>query len=113
MKRFGFVAALAATPFVVACGNQGIPSGQNYATVFGRVFDVATNAPLAGVVVSVDSANNVTSGADGTYTATNVPLGQTDVAAIPPPGYTAAQLPPFSVSAGEHYRLDIPLTAGR
>ena len=111
MKRFALVVALIAMPLLVACGT-GIPSSQTYATVYGRVYDATSNAPVAGAVVSVDTAYNVTSGSDGTYTATNVPIGQTDVLITAPPGYSAASQPsPFSVTAGERYHLDIPLTA--
>ena len=111
MKRFRFVAALSASPLVVACGNVGVPQAQTYATVFGRVYDAATNAPVSGVKITVDTAIFLTSAADGSYSASNVPLGPTDVNLTPPPGYTIGNLGAlsFSLSTGDRYRLDIAL----
>jgi hypothetical protein len=112
MKRFRFVAALSASPLVVACGTIGVPQAQAYATVFGRVYDAASNVPVGGVKITVDSVIFVTSGVDGSYSAANVPLGPTDVNLTPPPGYAivSAGTLNFSVSSGERYRLDIALT---
>ena len=89
------------------------PHAQNYATIFGRVYDATTNAPVSGVVVTVDVVNGSASGADGSYTVSNVPVGQTDVSVQVPAGYSlanAAALEGFSVTAGERFQLDIPLT---
>ena len=111
MTRFRFVGPVVAAVLLAACGSP-VPPAQNYATVYGRVYDASTNAPLAGVVVTVDVVNGTTTAADGSYTLTNVPVGQTDVNVQVPAGYAlgnAASLEGFSVTAGERVQLDIPL----
>jgi hypothetical protein len=110
MGRFARV-ALVATLLLSGCGNDGIPSAQNYAVVYGRVYDAATNAAVAGVVVSVDVVDTATTGADGTYSVINVPIGQTDVTVSVPTGYVVASPGAlvFSVNPGDRYRLDIAL----
>lgn len=111
MTRSGFLAPLAAAVLLVACGGPSIPPAQNYATVYGRVYDAATDAGVAGAIVTVDVINAVTSGPDGSFTATNVPIGPTDVTVVPPSGYTlAAAVATFSVVAGDRFQLNIPLT---
>lgn len=116
MTRFALVAAAVGAGLLAACGGPSVPNAQTYATVFGRIYDAATNAPLGGVVVTVDVVNGTTSGADGSYTVNNVPVGQTDVSVQVPSGYSlanAAALEGFSVTAGERFQLDIPLTPTR
>jgi hypothetical protein len=110
MTRFG-LALLTATLVLAGCGDGGIPAAQNYAVVFGRVYDAATNQPVAGVSIAVDVVDTATTGADGTYSVANVPLGQTDVSVDLPPGYVVAAPASlnFSVVSGDRYRLDIPL----
>jgi hypothetical protein len=110
MTRFGF-AIVAAAVVLSSCGDNGVPAAQNYAVVFGRVYDASTNQPVAGVEVAVDVVDTVTTAADGTYSVANVPLGQTDVAVSVPAGYAVASPASlnFSVVAGDRYRLDIPL----
>lgn len=110
MRRFGLIAPLAAALLLAACGGPAIPPAQNYATVFGRAYDAATNAPVPGVVVTVDVVVLGTTGNDGSFTVNNVPVGQTDVSVRPPAGYAAPPIQPFSVTAGERFRLDIPLS---
>jgi hypothetical protein len=112
MTRPAFAASLVGAVLLAACG-PAVPNAQTYATVYGRVYDTATNAPVPGVVITVDVVDGATSGADGSYTIDNVPVGQTDVAVQVPAGYTlanAAALEGFSVTAGERFQLDIPLT---
>lgn len=47
----------------------------NYATVYGTVFDGTTGQPLAGATVSVDQVLSAVSGANGSFSIANVPLG--------------------------------------
>jgi predicted small lipoprotein YifL len=110
MTRLSLVTALAALVPLAACGGPAVPPAQNYAIVFGRVFDASTNAGVAGAIVTVDVVNAITTGPDGSYSVSNVPIGQTDVVVAPPAGYGAAQPAPFSVTPGERFQLDIPLS---
>jgi hypothetical protein len=108
MMRLGIVGPLAAALLLAAC-SPGLPPAQNYATVFGRIYDAATNAPIAGAQVTVDVVAVAVTGSDGSYSVNNVPIGQTDVTVRPPAGYAPPPIEAFSVSAGERFRLDIPL----
>jgi hypothetical protein len=106
--------ALLALPlaFLTSCGNQ-IPPAQNYGTIRGRAYDVATNQPVAGVGVSVLTIINATTGSDGTYTLVNIPAGSYGPMGITPPsGYTVQPNPAYSgsIALGETVTVDIPLT---
>jgi hypothetical protein len=111
MRRRHFVAAGAAIGALGAC--DGVPAAQNYATVFGRVYDAGTNQGLAGVSVAADTALVAVTSTDGSYSIAPIPSGQTDLLVTPPDGYTLpAQPAAFSVVNGERVRMDIPLTRG-
>jgi hypothetical protein len=111
MRRRFFIAAWAALVALSAC--DGVPPAQNYATVFGRVYDASTNQGLAGVTVSADTALLAVTAADGSYSISPIPSGQTDLLVTPPDGYTLpAQPAAFSVVNGDRVRMDIPLDRG-
>lgn len=110
MERARFVASLAGLGLTVLAGCDGIPQPQNYATVFGRIFDATTNQGLAGVSISADTVLVALTASDGTYSISPIPSGQTDVLVTPPDGYAiAAQPVAFSVVDGDRVRLDIAL----
>ncbi len=103
---------LAAFAAALLAGCQGdIPPVSKYAVVFGRVYDAATNAPLAGVVVTVDAVVVATTASDGTYRVDTIPSGPTDVSVATPSGYAVGDpsILTFSVQPGDQYRLDLPL----
>jgi Carboxypeptidase regulatory-like domain len=109
MRRVRF-ALFALAVLLTAC-NPALPPAQNYATVTGRVFDVATSAPVAGAVITVSTVLVATSGADGTYRIPNVPVGQNEVQVRPPAGYTATpDQYPIAPQPGETVVVNIPLT---
>jgi flagellar biosynthesis/type III secretory pathway chaperone len=58
--------------------------------VAGRVVDGKTGAPIAGVTLSITGQRTITTGADGSYTFTNIPPGTYQVAARKS-GFTEAQ----------------------
>jgi hypothetical protein len=110
MRRVRFVASLSAPALVAAVGCDGVPQPQNYATVFGRIFDATTNQGLAGVSISADTVLVAVTATDGTYSISPIPSGQTDVLVTPPDGYAiSAQPAAFSVVDGDRVRLDIAL----
>lgn len=112
MTRLRF--AVLALPLVVlaACGGNQVPPAQNYATIRGRAFDSATNLPVAGVSVTVDTILTAVTAGDGTYRIANVPLGQYSLIPQPPQGYGAPSQGLYngSVAAGEAVTIDIPLS---
>jgi len=110
MKRVRFV-LVAVLVVLTACGNPSLPPAQNYATVSGRIFDAASNAPVAGAVITVSTVLTATSGADGTYKISNVPIGQNEAFVNAPSGFHAATSQfALSLQPGESYTLNIPLT---
>jgi len=106
--------ALLALPLLLlaACGGPAVPPAQNYPTIHGRAYDVATNLPVAGVLVSVDTILTASTGSDGTYRVPNVPVGTYSFSVTPPLGYSAPPQPTYSgsVAAGENVTIDVPLT---
>lgn len=108
--RFG---SLLLTAVLAGCGGNGIPPAQNYAVVTGRAYDVSNNQGVPGVTVNIDVVLNATSGADGTYRITNVPLGQCQIYSVTAPSDYKLQgaLPTCgSVTAGQIVTVDIPLS---
>jgi uncharacterized protein YfaP (DUF2135 family) len=109
MKRARF-ALLAVIVGLAGCGGPAIPPAQNYATITGRVYDAATNAPVPGATVTGSVILTTTSAADGTYKIANFPIGPNEVQVTPPAGYTAVQSQ-YSISpqTGETLTVDIAL----
>ena len=66
------IATLAAALALGACNTPLIPPG-NYGTITGTVTS-SSGQPIAGVVVQVDYGPSGTSGADGKYSVSNVPI---------------------------------------
>jgi hypothetical protein len=104
--------ALLALPLLLlaACGGPQIPPAQNYPTIHGRAYDAATNAPVAGALIAVDTILTASTAADGTYRVTNIPIGQYTLTVTPPRGYNKPPDLSGSVATGENVTIDIPLT---
>lgn len=64
--------AVAMAALVAACQNPANPPG-NYGTITGKV-TTTSGQPVAGVTVTVDNGPYATTGADGAYTITTVPV---------------------------------------
>ncbi len=103
-------ALLAVVVGLAGCGGPAIPPAQPYATITGRVYDAATNEPVAGAVVTGSAILTTTSASDGTYKISNFPIGPNEVQVTPPAGYSAVQSQ-YSISPqkGETLKLDIAL----
>jgi hypothetical protein len=111
-SRGRFVLTLVLAVGVAGCGGNQIPPAQNYGTIGGRAYDSASNQPVAGVVVTVDTILTATTGVDGSYKIVNVPLGQYTLQPSAPQGYSADPQSGYdgSISAGQVISIDIPLT---
>ena len=96
---------------LAGCNGNGVPPAQNYAVITGRAYDSASNQPVAGVTVTVDTILTATTGSDGTYRIIDVPIGSYHVGVSPPSGYTALANPldDGSVTAGQTITVDVPL----
>ena len=112
LSRARFVVLALSSALFAACGGPQIPPAQKYATIRGRAFDRATNQPVFGVTVVVDTILIATTGTDGTYQIVNVPLGQYTLVPQAPQGYSAPAQAQYngSVATGETVTIDIPLS---
>ena len=112
MIRQRFAILSLALAVLAGCGGSQIPPAQNYGTIVGRVYNSATNQPVPGVVVSVDTILSATSASDGTYKIINVPLGTYTLRPQPPPGYSVPLQPTYdgSIGSGQTITVDVPLT---
>ena len=111
MNRARFAVLVLPLAVLASCGPPTVPPSQNYPSIRGRAYDTATNVPVAGVGVTVSTILTTTTGADGTYRITNVPIGSYTLIVSPPPGYSAPPQPTYngSVASGETAVIDIPL----
>lgn len=114
MTRARFALFVLPLALLAGCGGPAVPAAANYGSISGRVYDAATNAPLAGVVVSVDTILSATTASDGTYRIGTIPSGQYTMAVQAPSGYAPPNLnaPPYngSIESGQTISVDIPLT---
>jgi hypothetical protein len=110
MRRVRIALFVALAVVLTAC-NAPLSPAQNYAIVTGRVFDAATNLPVAGAVITVSTVLVATSGPDGNYRIASVPVGQNEVQVQAPAGYTATPSQyPIAPQPGETVTVNIPLT---
>ena len=107
LRRIAFVALLATGLF--GCNPQ-IPPAQNYATVLGQVVDAATQAPIAGAVVTINSAQSATTDANGNYKIVNVPTGPWSYSVQAPNYRPAVYDSPPTLAPGEKRNFPISLT---
>jgi hypothetical protein len=112
MNSFGarFLAALALLLCATTgCNTDSLPPAAGYASVSGTVIDSATNAPIRGAVVTLDTVLTATSDAAGHFSFDKVPSGMADYA-VAATGYQ-----PLTSSAtiepGKPFTLNLTLAA--
>ncbi len=89
MKRaqaFGLVIAIAGIFALAACNDSALPPGGTYQTVTGVVLDAATNAPVAGATVTIDTILTSTTDSAGKFSFAKVPVGDIDYQVSAPNG---------------------------
>lgn len=94
-------------PALAGCNSPAVPPQQNYATIYGTVYDGATGQPLAGATIAVDSVLSATSGASGGFSVSNVPIGPF-TAVTSAPGYQQHS-DQGTVVAGDRFLLNVTL----
>ncbi|MBV8600459.1 MAG: carboxypeptidase regulatory-like domain-containing protein [Candidatus Eremiobacteraeota bacterium] len=105
-RRRAFLIALL-VPVLAGCNSPAVPPQQNYATIYGVVYDGATGQPLSGATVLIDSVLSATSGANGAYAVANVPIGPFS-AVTSASGYTS-RTDQGTVASGDRYLLNVSL----
>ena len=86
MKRARLLASLFTLVLLTACNEGGLPPGGTYQSFQGVVVDAATNQPVAGAVVTVDTVLTTTTDSTGKFTFTQVPVGDLDYQVSVPHG---------------------------
>ncbi|HEV3154100.1 MAG TPA: carboxypeptidase-like regulatory domain-containing protein [Candidatus Baltobacteraceae bacterium] len=104
MTRARLFGALFALVALTACNDNSLPPGGTYQSFSGLVVDAATNQPVSGAVVTVDTVLNTTTDSQGKFTFAQVPVGDIDYQVTVPHGSFRA----FTGSA--HLAPDKPLS---
>jgi hypothetical protein len=109
-KHFIACAVLAALSFLSANLHA-----QNTASVVGAVHDT-TGALVAGAQITISNVDTgftrtVTTGSDGLYTITSLPIGHYTLSATQN-GFKKSQVPPFVLQVGQQARIDLSLVPG-
>ncbi|HTA37510.1 MAG TPA: carboxypeptidase regulatory-like domain-containing protein [Candidatus Acidoferrales bacterium] len=74
----GALAAVLALVAFTGCNNDSLPPAAGYAALSGTVLDRATNQPIAGALVTVDTVITATTDATGAFKIDKVPSGIVD-----------------------------------
>lgn len=90
--KIRLLSAVLALGFLAACQSDALPPTAKYGTVQGVVVDRATNRPIAGALITVDTVLKTNTAADGKFTISNVPSGSFDYS-VQANGYKPVALP--------------------
>jgi Carboxypeptidase regulatory-like domain len=104
MKRAKVLTAIFALVALAACNEGGLPPGGTYQSFTGLVVDSATNQPVSGAIVTVDTVLTATTDNTGKFTFDRVPVGDIDYQVSVPKG----NFKPYTSSA--HLESDKPLS---
>ncbi len=103
MRRARLIWAFVALAALVGCNDSSLPPGGTYQSIQGVVLDAATNRPIQGATVTVDTVLTVQTDPSGKFSFAQVPVGSIDyVVTVPNATYK-----PYSGSA--HLAPDKPL----
>ncbi len=84
------LASVLAAMALAGCNNDSLPPAAGFATLQGTVLDRATNKPIAGALVTVDTVLTTTTDDAGTFKIENVPSGIVDFT-VEAKGYVLSQ----------------------
>jgi hypothetical protein len=63
---------------LAACNSDSLPPASQFTSMQGQILDSATNKPIAGAVITVDSVLTATTDQNGKFTIDKVPSGIVD-----------------------------------
>jgi hypothetical protein len=101
----GIALLLLGTP---GCNTDELPPAAGFASVSGTVVDSATNVPIRGAVVTVDTVLTATSDATGRFSIDKVPSGIADYA-VEATGYQAVSSS-TTIEPGKPFTLNLTLS---
>ncbi|MBV8345450.1 MAG: carboxypeptidase regulatory-like domain-containing protein [Candidatus Eremiobacteraeota bacterium] len=91
-----------------ACNNDSLPPAAGYAPVTGTIFDSATNAPISGAVVTMDTVLTATTDAAGKFSFDKVPSGIADYS-VQAKGYQTLAAS-TNIEPGKPFALNLTLS---
>jgi hypothetical protein len=92
---------------VQGCNADALPPASGFTSVAGVVVDAATNAPIAGAVITIDTVLTATTDATGKFSIERVPSGIADYA-VQATGYQAVTST-ANVEPGKPFQLNLTL----
>ncbi|HVR45851.1 MAG TPA: carboxypeptidase-like regulatory domain-containing protein [Candidatus Binatia bacterium] len=92
-----------------ACNNDQLPPAAGYAPVSGIIVDGATNAPIAGAVITIDTVLTATTDAAGKFSIDKVPSGLADYS-VAAKGYQTLAAS-ANIEPGKPFALNLTLAA--
>ncbi len=90
-----------------ACNNDALPPAAGYAAVSGTVIDAATNSPIAGAVITIDTVLTATTDAAGHFSIEKVPSGIADYS-VSAKGYQPLESS-TSIEPGKPFALNLTM----
>lgn len=96
---------------LAACNSDALPPAGQYASVSGVIVDHATNQPIAGATVTVDTVLSATTDAQGHFTIDKVPSGIVDYT-VTAQGYKAVAAS-GNADPGKAFAINVALDAGQ
>jgi hypothetical protein len=110
MKRYGAALTLVVSLFLVAtagCNNDALPPASGFSSVSGVIVDAATNAPISGAVITIDTVLTATTDAAGKFSIDKVPSGIVDYG-VAATGYQSLNST-ANVEPGKPFQLNLTL----
>ncbi len=110
MKPFlaRIAAAAALLALTAGCNNDALPPAAGYAAVSGTVVDSASNAPIAGAAITMDTVLTATTDAAGKFSIDKVPSGLADYT-VEAKGYQTLAAS-TDIEPGKPFALSVTLT---
>jgi hypothetical protein len=112
MKRarvLGLLLVFAGALTLTACDDSALPPGGTYQSLSGVVVDAATNQPIAGATVTVDTVLTATTDQQGKFSFDKVPVGDADYF-VSAPGYKPTQSVPVHLAADKPLAITVTLS---
>jgi hypothetical protein len=91
------------------CNTDSLPPAAGSASVTGTIIDAATNAPIRGAVITIDTILTATSDETGRFSIDKVPSGIADYA-VQATGYQALTSS-TTIEPGKPFTLNLTLAA--
>lgn len=110
MKRYAGAFYLVVASLVLGiagCNSDSLPPASGFGSVNGVVVDSATNAPVAGAVITIDTILSATTDSAGKFSIDKVPSGIADYA-VTAKGYQTAAAS-ANVEPGKPFALNVTL----